>query len=122
MTLPGLRAMLARNKGNERADKEAKEVAAGRTSRRHALPAFLTEVALPLSIAARRQAFNRELGARWCHGLSPDPPYPSEASLPPPMVRPISDAFRSTSDPTGLSAYFSLSLTDSRMFLLAFFT
>ena len=52
----------------------------------------------------------------------PNPPYPSEASLPPPMVGPTSDAFRSTSDPTGSSAYFSLSLTDSRMFLLAFFT
>ena len=57
-----------------------------------------------------------------CHGLSPDPPYPSEASLPPPMVGSISDAFRSTSNPTGLLAYFSLFLTDSRMFLLAFFT
>ena len=57
-----------------------------------------------------------------CHGLSPDPPYPSKASLPPPMVGPISDAFRSTSNPTGSLAYFSLSLTDSRMFLLAFFT
>ena len=55
------------NEGNERADKEAKEAAAGRTSRRRALPAFLTEAALPLSIMARRQAFDRELGARWCH-------------------------------------------------------
>ena len=61
-----------------------------------------------------------QLGA--CHGLSPDLPYPSEASLLPPMVGPISNAFRSTSDPTGSSAYFSLSLMDSRMFLLAFFT
>ena len=56
----------AGNKGNERADKEVKEAAVGCTSRRHTLPAFLTEVALPLSIAACRQAFNRELGARWC--------------------------------------------------------
>ena len=55
------------NEGNERADKEVKEVAVGHTSGRHALPAFLTEVALPLSIAARRQAFNGELGARWHH-------------------------------------------------------
>ena len=31
------------------------------------LPAFLTLAALPLSIAARRQAFDGELGARWCH-------------------------------------------------------
>ena len=56
-----------RNEGNERADKEAKEAAAGCTSRRCALLAFLTEAALPLSIAAHRQAFDGELGARWCH-------------------------------------------------------
>ena len=57
----------AGNKGNKRVDKEVKEVAAGRTSRRRTLPASLTEVALPLSIAARRQAFDGELGARWRH-------------------------------------------------------
>ena len=28
-----------------------------------------------------------------CHGLFPDPPYRSEPSLPPPMARPISNAF-----------------------------
>ena len=57
-----------------------------------------------------------------CHGLSPGPPCPSEPSLPPLMAQPISDAFGSTSDPTGLSVCFSFSLTDSRMFLLSFFT
>ena len=57
----------AGNEGNERADKEAKEAAAGHTSRRCALLGFLTKAALPLCIAACRQAFDGELGARWCH-------------------------------------------------------
>ena len=51
--------------GNKRADKEAKEAAAGRTSRRCALPAFLADTALLISIAARRQGFNEELRVRW---------------------------------------------------------
>ena len=53
------------NVGNERADKEVKEVAVGHASRWRTLPAFLVNAALPLSIAARRQAFNKELRARW---------------------------------------------------------
>ena len=53
------------NVGKERADKEAKEAAVGRASRRRALPAFLVNAALPLSIAACRQAFNEELRVRW---------------------------------------------------------
>ena len=55
----------AGNKGKERADKEAKEAAAGCASRGHALTAFLTDASLPLSIAAHRQAFDKELKARW---------------------------------------------------------
>ena len=57
-----------------------------------------------------------------CHGSSPSPPCTSEALPLPLMAQPISDAFGSTSDPTGLSVYFSFSLTDSHLFLLSFFT
>ena len=87
------------------------------------LPCTQKQISLVINITAVHPPLccDSGLGAS-CHGLSPDPPYPSKASLPPPMVGPISNAFRSTSDPTGSSAYFSLSLTDSRMFLLAFFT
>ena len=59
---------------------------------------------------------------RWCHGSSLHPPCPSKAKPPPPTARLISNALRSTSDQTGSSVYFSFSLTDSRMFLLSFFT
>ena len=57
-----------------------------------------------------------------CHGLSLSPPCPSEAKPLPLMARLISDTLRLTSNPTGSSVYFSFSLTDSRMFLLSFFT
>ena len=39
----------------------------------------------------------------YCHGSSLDPPCPSKASPPPPMLQPISDVFRLTSNPTGSS-------------------
>ena len=55
----------AGNVGNKRANKEAKEATAGHTSRWPTLPAFLADAALPLSIAACRQAFNEELRVRW---------------------------------------------------------
>ena len=57
-----------------------------------------------------------------CPSLSPNSPCPSEASPPPLTAQPISECFGSASDPSGSSAYFSFSLTDSRMFLLSFFT
>ena len=48
-----------------------------------------------------------------CHGSSPNSPWSSKASPPPLMAWPISEPFGSASNPPGLSAYFSFSLTDS---------
>ena len=53
-----------------------------------------------------------------CHGSSPDSPCPSKASPPPPMAWPISEPFRSASNPSGFSTYVSFSLIDSCIFLL----
>ena len=41
-----------------------------------------------------------------CHGSSLDPPCPSEAKPPPLTLRPISNMFRLTSNPTGSSVCF----------------
>ena len=48
-------------------------ITVGHASRRRALPAFFVDAALPLSIAARRQAFNEELRVRWRQGWEASP-------------------------------------------------
>ena len=53
-----------------------------------------------------------------CHGLSPNSPWSSEASPPPPTAQPISQPFRLASNPPGLSTYFSFPHTDSHMTLV----